>query len=283
MEGCQFGSSQLSSVFLSLAQIFGPSKQPMYDCFVLGDRSIRVLIKWKEIIQKKEKTLETELQRLHPDPMYPAVAVPTATGCSGSGHPTDQTFTVSGSEFNKWIKTVAGADQDFSSPSFKRGCVPYALCCGFTSCSDPSNGRSEKQCWTTLFGPASSVTTYGSLLRAFLHLSLVPLGGRFGAFRLTALGEFCVSDRLLSSVLWPVIKCREIKWPRLFRPNDFMVLNVCLIDCLIGWFINVWLIERVANGFNWLVELTEWWLADLNDRVSLCLWSDDSRSLSRLS
>ena len=74
------------------------------------------LIKWNEIIQKKEKTLETELQRLHPDPLYPAVAVLTATGCSGSGNPTNQTFPSSGSEFNKRIKAVAGADQDFSSP-----------------------------------------------------------------------------------------------------------------------------------------------------------------------
>ena len=105
----------------------------MRDCFVLGERSIAVLIKWNEIIQKKEKTLETELQRLHPDPLYPAVAVLTATGYSGSGHPTNQTFPVSGSEFNKRIKTVAGADQDFSSPSFRRSGATHALCCDVTA------------------------------------------------------------------------------------------------------------------------------------------------------
>ena len=126
----------------------------MPDCFVFGDRSIAVLIIWNEIIQKKEKTLETEWQRLHPDPLYPAVAVPTATGCSGSGHPTNR----------GWRRPRLLQSQIQK----ERGHACALFWCH--SCSDPSNGRSEKQCWSTLFGPASSVTTYGSLLPAFLHL-----------------------------------------------------------------------------------------------------------------
>ena len=71
-EGCHFVSSQLSSVFLSLAQIFDPSKQLMSDCFVLGDRSIAVLIKWNEIIQKRRrKCLTLNYSAFTPTPFTP--------------------------------------------------------------------------------------------------------------------------------------------------------------------------------------------------------------------
>lgn len=123
-----FGLLRKSNLFPDKAADFDPNKQLTRDCFVLDDTCLKISVKWSKTIQRKEKTLSIELPCLYPHPLCPVSAVMHAFRHRAQAPPTSQAFPISGAEFNRRIKSLAGPS--FSSHSFRRGGATHALTCG---------------------------------------------------------------------------------------------------------------------------------------------------------
>lgn len=122
-----YGLLRKSNLFPDRAIDFDAAKQLTREAFAISGNALSIAIKWSKTIQLKEKTIVINLPCIYPHPLCPVTAILKAFKLN-AGAPSAQAFPLSGPEFNRRVKVLAGPE--FSSHSFRRGGATHALSCG---------------------------------------------------------------------------------------------------------------------------------------------------------